>query len=59
MLGDTGVAVHPDDVRYQAIVGKNVVLPLTGRLIPIVADEYPDPDAGTGAVKMTPCARLQ
>ncbi len=54
MLGDTGVAVHPDDVRYQAIVGKHVVLPLTGRLIPIVADEYPDPDAGTGAVKMTP-----
>ncbi|HZG31052.1 MAG TPA: valine--tRNA ligase, partial [Ensifer sp.] len=54
MLGDTGVAVHPDDVRYQAIVGKHVVLPLTGRLIPIVADEYPDPEAGTGAVKMTP-----
>ncbi len=54
MLGDTGVAVHPDDARYQALVGKHVVLPLTGRLIPIVADEYPDPTAGTGAVKMTP-----
>ncbi len=54
MLGDTGVAVHPDDDRYKAIVGKHVVLPLVGRLIPIVADEYPDPTAGTGAVKMTP-----
>ncbi len=54
MLGDTGVAVHPDDERYKAIVGKHVVLPLVGRLIPIVADEYPDPTAGTGAVKMTP-----
>lgn len=54
MLGDTGVAVHPDDKRYKAIVGKHVVLPLTGRRIPIVADEYPDPTAGTGAVKMTP-----
>ena len=54
MLGDTGVAVHPDDERYMALVGKNVVLPLVGRRIPIVADEYPDPTAGTGAVKMTP-----
>ncbi|MET3612424.1 valyl-tRNA synthetase [Rhizobium aquaticum] len=54
MLGDTGVAVHPDDTRYQSLIGKHVVLPLTGRLIPIVADEYPDPEAGTGAVKMTP-----
>ena len=54
MLGDTGIAVHPDDERYKAIVGKHVVLPLVGRLIPIVADEYPDPAAGTGAVKMTP-----
>jgi valyl-tRNA synthetase len=54
MLGDTGVAVHPDDVRYQSIIGKHVILPLVGRRIPIVGDEYPDPTAGTGAVKMTP-----
>jgi valyl-tRNA synthetase len=54
MLGDTGVAVHPDDVRYKGIVGKHVVLPIVGRRIPIVADEYPDPATGTGAVKMTP-----
>lgn len=54
MLGDTGVAVHPDDERYTKIVGKHVILPIVGRKIPIVADEYPDPTAGTGAVKMTP-----
>ncbi|RCW24720.1 valyl-tRNA synthetase [Ciceribacter lividus] len=54
MLGDTGVAVHPDDARYKEIVGKHVILPIVGRRIPIVADEYPDPTAGTGAVKMTP-----
>ncbi|WP_377288585.1 valine--tRNA ligase [Rhizobium sp. SG2393] len=54
MLGDTGIAVHPEDERYKAIVGKHVVLPIVGRKIPIVADEYPDPTAGTGAVKMTP-----
>ena len=54
MLGDTGVAVHPDDPRYRDLVGKHVILPLVGRRIPIVADEYPDPEAGTGAVKMTP-----
>ncbi|MCP4071513.1 MAG: valine--tRNA ligase [Hyphomicrobiales bacterium] len=54
MLGDTGVAVHPDDPRYQDLVGKHVVLPLVERRIPIVADPYPDPEAGTGAVKMTP-----
>jgi valyl-tRNA synthetase len=54
MLGDTGVAVHPDDPRYKGLVGKHVVLPLVGRRLPIVADEYPDPEAGTGAVKMTP-----
>ena len=54
MLGDTGVAVHPDDPRYKALVGKHVILPIVGRRIPIVADEYPDPEAGTGAVKMTP-----
>src|SRR5262245_26291692 len=54
MLGDTAVAVHPDDDRYKGIVGKQVKLPLTGRLIPIVADEYADPTKGTGAVKITP-----
>ncbi|MDE2161899.1 MAG: valine--tRNA ligase [Alphaproteobacteria bacterium] len=54
MLGDTAVAVHPDDERYTALVGKNVRLPLTGRLIPIIADEYSDPEKGTGAVKITP-----
>jgi len=54
MLGDTGVAVHPDDPRYKGLVGKHVILPLVGRRIPIVADDYPDPEAGTGAVKMTP-----
>ena len=54
MLGDTGVAVHPDDPRYGSLVGKHVILPLVGRRIPIVADHYPDPEAGTGAVKMTP-----
>jgi len=54
MLGDTGIAVHPDDERYRDIVGKHAVLPLVGRRLPIVADEYPDPEAGTGAVKMTP-----
>ncbi|MHA1599868.1 MAG: valine--tRNA ligase [Alphaproteobacteria bacterium] len=54
MLGDTGVAVHPDDERYTSLVGKHVVLPLVGRRIPIVADDYADPEAGSGAVKMTP-----
>ncbi len=54
MLGDSGVAVHPDDERYKDLIGKNVVLPLVGRLIPIVADEYADPEAGSGAVKITP-----
>ncbi|MCA1440158.1 valine--tRNA ligase [Ensifer sp. IC4062] len=54
MLGDTGIAVHPSDVRYKGIVGKHVILPIVGRRIPIVADEYPDPATGTGAVKMTP-----
>ncbi|MGN6551778.1 MAG: valine--tRNA ligase [Pararhizobium sp.] len=54
MLGDTGVAVNPDDDRYSGLVGKHVVLPLVGRRIPIVADAYADPQAGTGAVKMTP-----
>lgn len=54
MLGDSGVAVHPEDERYQAIVGKHVILPLVGRRIPIVADDYADPETGSGAVKMTP-----
>lgn len=54
MLGDTGVAVHPDDERYTHLVGKHVLLPIVGRRIPIVADEYSDPEKGTGAVKMTP-----
>ena len=54
MLGDTTVAVHPDDARYKTLVGKMAVLPLTGRLVPIVADEYSDPEKGTGAVKITP-----
>ncbi|NGX94078.1 MAG: class I tRNA ligase family protein, partial [Candidatus Afipia apatlaquensis] len=54
MLGDTGVAVHPEDERYKHLVGKNVVLPLVGRLIPIVADDYSDPEKGSGAVKITP-----
>ncbi|MBL6077714.1 valine--tRNA ligase [Belnapia sp. T18] len=54
MLGDTAVAVHPEDARFTALVGKRVILPLTGRHIPIVADEYSDPEKGTGAVKITP-----
>ncbi len=54
MLGDTAVAVHPEDARYKSLVGKMAVLPLTGRLIPIIADEYSDPEKGTGAVKITP-----
>ncbi len=54
MLGDTGVAVHPDDERYQNLIGKNVVLPIVGRKIPIVADSYADPEQGSGAVKITP-----
>ncbi len=54
MLGDTGVAVNPEDERYKPLVGKHVILPIVGRRIPIVADDYPDPTAGTGAVKMTP-----
>ncbi|BBH66523.1 valine--tRNA ligase [Actinoplanes sp. OR16] len=54
MLGDTAVAVHPDDERYQHLIGTEVELPLTGRRIPIVADEHVDPTFGTGAVKVTP-----
>jgi valyl-tRNA synthetase len=54
MLGDTAVAVHPDDERYKHLHGKKVRLPLVGRPIPIIADEYTDPEKGTGAVKITP-----
>jgi valyl-tRNA synthetase len=54
MLGDTAVAVHPEDERYTDMIGKSVILPITGRLIPIVADEYSDPEKGSGAVKITP-----
>ncbi len=54
MLGDTGVAVHPGDERYRHLVGRKLVLPLVGRRIPVVADEYSDPEKGTGAVKITP-----
>jgi valyl-tRNA synthetase len=54
LLGDTAVAVHPEDERYAHLHGRKVVLPLVGRLIPIVADEYSDPEKGSGAVKITP-----
>ncbi len=54
MLGDTGVAVHPEDTRYAALIGKFVDLPIVGRRIPIVADEYANPEKGSGAVKITP-----
>ncbi|HKJ01146.1 MAG TPA: valine--tRNA ligase, partial [Longimicrobiales bacterium] len=54
MVGDTGVAVHPGDERYAALVGADVMLPLTGRAIPIVADEHVDPEFGSGMVKVTP-----
>ena len=54
MLGDTGVAVHPSDERYKALVGSDVELPLTGRTIPIVADRHVDPEFGSGMVKVTP-----
>ena len=54
MLGDTGVAVHPDDPKWKHLIGKHAILPLVGRRIPIIADEYSDPERGTGAVKITP-----
>jgi valyl-tRNA synthetase len=54
MLGDTGVAVHPDDPKWKHLIGKHALLPLVGRRIPIVADEYSDPEKGSGAVKITP-----
>jgi valyl-tRNA synthetase len=54
MLGDTGVAVHPEDERFLHLIGHNLILPLVGRRIPVVGDEYSDPEKGTGAVKITP-----
>ncbi|MEQ4563571.1 MAG: valine--tRNA ligase, partial [Acinetobacter sp.] len=54
LLGDTAVAVHPEDERYAHLIGKNIVLPITSRLVPIVADEYVEKDFGTGCVKITP-----
>ncbi|MCG8622224.1 MAG: valine--tRNA ligase [Proteobacteria bacterium] len=54
MFGDTAVAVHPDDPRYQALIGKHIVQPITGRKLPIIADEFADMEKGTGAVKVTP-----
>ena len=54
MLGDTAVAVHPEDERYQHLIGKKVILPLVNSEIPIIADEYVDREFGTGVVKITP-----
>ncbi len=54
LLGDTAVAVHPEDERYAHLIGKNIILPITGRLVPVVADEYVEKDFGTGCVKITP-----
>ncbi|MBQ9272308.1 MAG: valine--tRNA ligase [Mogibacterium sp.] len=54
MFGDIAIAVHPSDERYKDLVGKTVILPIVGREIPVIADEYPDPEKGTGAVKITP-----
>ncbi len=54
MLGDTAVAVHPEDERYSHLIGKEIALPLTGRMIPIIADDYVDPEFGSGCVKITP-----
>ena len=54
MFGDIAIAVHPSDERYKDLVGKKVILPVVGREIPVIADEYPDPEKGTGAVKITP-----
>jgi valyl-tRNA synthetase len=54
MLGDTAVAVHPDDPRYTSLVGREIALPITGRRIPIIADDYVDPEFGSGCVKITP-----
>src|SRR3954467_11695190 len=58
MLGDSGVAVNPDDERYRDLIGKHVILPLVGRKIPIVGDDYSDPEKGSGAVKVPPAHDL-
>ena len=54
LLGDTAVAVHPEDERFKALVGKTITLPLVGREIPIISDDYVDPEFGSGCVKITP-----
>ncbi len=54
ILADTGIAVHPDDGRYADLIGKNVIVPIINRVVPIIADEYVDPEFGTGALKITP-----
>src|SRR5690606_15642898 len=54
MLGDTAIAVNPKDERYTDLIGKMAIVPIAGRLIPIIADEYADPEHGSGAVKITP-----
>src|SRR6202012_2813698 len=54
MLGDTAVAVHPDNERLRPLIGRHAILPLVGRRIPIIGDDYADPEKGTGAVKITP-----
>ena len=56
MFADVAIAVNPEDERYKDIIGKNVIVPLVGREIPVIADEHPDPEKGTGAVKITPAA---
>ncbi len=54
MFGDVAIAVHPDDKRYRHLIGKEVLLPIVGKVLPIIADDFPDPEKGTGAVKITP-----
>ncbi len=54
MLADTAIAVHPDDERYRRLVGETAILPLVGRRLPIIADDYVKPEFGTGALKITP-----
>ena len=54
MFGDTAIAVHPDDERYKKLIGKKIIIPIVNRAIPIIEDEYADPDQGSGAVKITP-----
>jgi valyl-tRNA synthetase len=54
MLGDTAIAIHPENERLKHLIGKHIVLPLVGRLVPVIADEYADPEKGSGAVKITP-----